>query len=417
MLTALGNPEKLLPCVVHVAGTNGKGSTLAFLKAICEAAGLTVHCYTSPHLVHFNERISVAGKDLDDDALNAVLDDCEAANAGGEITFFEMTTAAAFLAFSRVPADVTLIETGLGGRFDATNVFAKPALTIITPVSMDHMSWLGDTLEQIAFEKAGILKPGVPSVIGPQIPDGLAVIERRAAEIDSPLLMSGRDWQVRTISTGFQLEDGEDVTSFPHPALSGPHQYVNAATAVIAARRLTALQLDPDAIAKGLATASWPGRMQDLTATALGARLPAGWSLTLDGGHNVAAAEALATIAQGGGDTPLHLVFGALSSRDPTEFLRLLAPYVAGLQAVAIPGEETALSAEDCCAAARLVGIQADIAGSITGALDSIADSSAKSTTGTDGKPGRVLICGSLYLAGAVLADIEKKAPPKGGAS
>ena len=159
--------------MVHVAGTNGKGSTLAFLKAICEAAGLTVHCYTSPHLVHFNERISVAGKDLDDDALNAVLDDCEAANAGGEITFFEMTTAAAFLAFSRIPADVTLIETGLGGRFDATNVFARPALTIITPVSMDHMSWLGGTLEQIAFEKAGILKPGVTSVIGPQMPNGL----------------------------------------------------------------------------------------------------------------------------------------------------------------------------------------------------------------------------------------------------
>jgi dihydrofolate synthase/folylpolyglutamate synthase len=397
--------------VVHVAGTNGKGSTLAFLKATCEAAGLTVHSYTSPHLVHFNERISVAGKDLDDDALNAVLDDCEAANAGGEITFFEMTTAAAFLAFSRVPADVTLIETGLGGRFDATNVFTKPALTIITPVSMDHMSWLGDTLDQIAFEKAGILKTGVPSVIGPQMPNGLAVIERRAAEIDSPLLVSGRDWQVRTISTGFLVEDGEDVTSFPHPALSGPHQRVNAATAVIAARRLPALQLDPDAIAKGLATASWPGRMQDLTATELGARLPPGWSLSLDGGHNVAAAEALVTIARDGGDKPLHLVFGALSSRDPTEFLKPLAPYVAGFQAVAIPGEETTLSAEDCCAAAHIVGIKADIASSVTGALDAIAGSS------TDGKPGRVLICGSLYLAGAVLADIEKQAPPKGGAS
>lgn len=396
--------------MVHVAGTNGKGSTLAFLKAICEAAGLTVHCYTSPHLVHFNERISVAGKDLDDDALNAVLDDCEAANAGGEITFFEMTTAAAFLAFSRIPADVTLIETGLGGRFDATNVFARPALTIITPVSMDHMSWLGGTLEQIAFEKAGILKPGVTSVIGPQMPNGLKVIERRAAEIDSPLLVSGRDWRVQAISTGFRVEDGEDITSFPRPALSGPHQYINAATAIVAARQLAALQLDPEAIANGLTTAIWPGRMEDLTATTLGARLPTGWSLTLDGGHNVAAAEALVAIARDSG-TPPHLVFGALSSRDPTEFLKPLAPYVAGLQAVAIPGEETTLSAEDCCAAARIVGIKADIAGSIPGALDAIAASA------TDGKPGRVLICGSLYLAGAVLADIEKKAPPKGGAS
>ena len=399
--------------MVHVAGTNGKGSTLAFLKAICEAAGLTVHSYTSPHLVHFNERISVAGKDLDDDALNAALDDCEAANAGGEITFFEMTTAAAFLAFSRVPTDVTLIETGLGGRFDATNVFAKPALTIITPVSMDHMSWLGDTLEQIAFEKAGILKPGVTSVIGPQLPGGRAIIERRAAEIESPLLLSGRDWQVRATSTGFRVEDGKDVTSFPHPALSGPHQYVNAATAVIAARRLTALQPGPDAIAKGLATASWAARMQNLTATELGARLPGGWSLSLDGGHNVAAAEALVAIAHDREDTPLYLIFGALASRDPTEFLKPLAPYVTGLQAVAIPGEETSLSADDCCAAARAVGIQADIAGSITGALDAIAQSTAASV----GPAGRVLICGSLYLAGAVLADFEKKAPPKGGAS
>ena len=175
---------------MHIAGTNGKGSTLAFLKAICEAAGLTVHCYTSPHLVHFNERISVAGRQLDDDTLMATLDDCESANDGQEITFFEMTTAAAFLAFSRVPADVTLIETGLGGRFDATNVIAKPALTIITPVSMDHMSWLGDTLEKIAFEKAGILKPGVPAVIGPQRPGALDVIERRATETGSPLLVA-----------------------------------------------------------------------------------------------------------------------------------------------------------------------------------------------------------------------------------
>jgi dihydrofolate synthase / folylpolyglutamate synthase len=384
--------------VVHVAGTNGKGSTLAFLKAICEAAGLTVHCYTSPHLVHFNERISVAGKDLDDDALNAVLDDCEAANAGGEITFFEMTTAAAFLAFSRIPADVTLIETGLGGRFDATNVFARPAMTIITPVSMDHMSWLGDTLEQIAFEKAGILKPGVTSVIGPQMPNGLAVIERRAAEIDSPLLVGGRDWHYRTTATGFTLQDGDTETPLPNPALSGLHQHMNAAIAVVAARQLTSLSLPAQAIEHGLKTARWPGRMQNLSATPFASLLPEGWTLHLDGGHNTAAAEALAAIARDG-DTPLHLVFGALSSRDPTEFLTPLAPYIAGLQAVTIPGEQTALSAEDCCAAARRVGIKAETAGSIAGALKSITASSANGTA------GRVLICGSLYLVGAVLAE------------
>lgn len=389
---------------MHVAGTNGKGSTLAFLKAICEAAGLTVHCYTSPHLVHFNERISVAGRQLDDEALMATLDDCEAANKGGEITFFEMTTAAAFLAFSRVPADVTLIETGLGGRFDATNVIAKPALTIITPVSMDHMSWLGDTLEKIAFEKAGILKAGVPAVIGPQRRDALDVIERRAAELCSPLLMAGRDWSHRTTADGFTIEDAGSETAFPAPALPGAHQYINAATALIAARQLPLEGLTDAVLAKGLTTACWPGRMQNLTDTALGAHLPDGWSLWLDGGHNPAAAEALVAIAQDWSDAPLYAVFGALASRDPSDFLRPLAPHIAGLQAIAIPGEETTLSAGDACAAARAVGMTADTALSITGALDAIVKTA---TVNAPERHGRILICGSLYLAGAVLAELD----------
>jgi len=385
---------------VHVAGTNGKGSTLAFLKAICEAAGLTVHCYISPHLVHFNERISVAGRQIDDDMLLATLDDCEAANDGGEITFFEMTTAAAFLAFSRAPADVTLIETGLGGRVDATNVIARPALTIITPVSMDHMSWLGDTLEKIAFEKAGILKPGVPAVIGPQRPAALDVIEHRAAETNAPLLVAGRDWSLRAAPGGLTVEDADRVTAFPAPSLSGAHQYINAATAVIAARILPLEGLNDAVLAKGLTTARWPGRMQNLTETSLGAHLPNGWSLWLDGGHNPAAAEALVAIAQDWSDAPLYIVFGALASRDPSGFLRPLAPYVTRLQAIAIPGEETTLSAEDACAAARAVGMAADTAPSIVAALKAIAEAESGSA--------RVLICGSLYLAGAVLAEIEQ---------
>ena len=387
---------------MHVAGTNGKGSTLAFLKAICEAANLTVHCYTSPHLVHFNERISVAGRQLDDQALMAALDDCEAANDGGEITFFEMTTAAAFLAFSRVPADITLIETGLGGRFDATNVIARPALTIITPVSMDHMSWLGDTLEKIAFEKAGILKAGVPAVIGPQRPGALDVIERRAAGVGAPLLAAGRDWSQSATPDGFIVEDAGCVTAFPAPSLPGTHQYINAATAVIAARRLPLTGLNDAVLKKGLASARWPGRMQDLTGTALGAPLPDGWSLWLDGGHNAAAAEALRDIAQGWSDAPLYVVFGALATRDPADFLRPLAPYVAGLQAVSIPGEETTLSAGDACAAARAAGMIAETAPSITHALDAIVKTAAR--------PGRILICGSLYLAGAVLAELDPAA-------
>lgn len=402
LLDALGNPHHSLHNVIHLAGTNGKGSTLAFLKAICEAAGLTVHAYTSPHLVHFNERISVAGRTLDDAALLAALDDCEAANAGGEITFFEMTTAAAILAFSRMHADVTLIETGLGGRFDATNVFPAPALTVITPVSMDHMSWLGDTIEKIAFEKAGILKPGVVSVIGPQVPEALSVIERRAEETASPLLVHGRDWFSRTTSDGLMVEIDGDEDFYPRPALAGAYQPVNAATAIVAARQLSDPDLPHAALARGLTEAFWPGRMQDLSRSGLGARLPEGWSLHLDGGHNVAAAGMLVETVDNRPDRPLHLVFGALSSRNPADFLQAFAGVASSLQAVSIPGEETSLSSDEACDAARRVGIAAETAPSVAAALDAIAASA-------DGRPGQVLICGSLYLAGAVLAELEKK--------
>ncbi len=402
LLAVLGNPQDSLTNVVHVAGTNGKGSTVAFLKAICEAAGLSVHAYTSPHLVHFNERVSVAGKILDDDGLTAMLDECEAANAGGEITFFEMTTAAAFLAFSRTPADVTLLETGLGGRLDATNVVDAPAVAVITPVSMDHMSWLGDTIEKIAFEKAGILKPGVTAVVGPQMPAALDVIERRADEVGAPLLVHGRDWRVRAASDGLMVEVDDEEDFYPQPVLKGVHQSVNAGTAIVAARTIAGLSLPHSALASGIATAVWPGRMQDLSGTTLGARLPAGWSLHLDGGHNVAAAESLVQTVGPRPERPLHLVFGALSSRDPSEFLRPFARVAASLQAVAIPGEETSLPAQACCDAARSVGIPSDTAISVAAALDAIASAS-------DGQPAQVLICGSLYLAGAVLADLEKK--------
>ncbi|MEE8333388.1 MAG: Mur ligase family protein, partial [Alphaproteobacteria bacterium] len=238
LLSDLSHPEASLANLVHVAGTNGKGSLVAFLKAICEAAGLSVHAYTSPHLVRFAERISVAGKLLDEDALVALLEEVEAVNRGQPITFFEVTTAAAYLAFSRTPADVTLIETGLGGRFDATNVFARPALCAITPVSMDHMRFLGDTLDAIAFEKAGILKPGVTGVIGPQADAALDVIEARAAEIAAPLCTYGRDWWVETLAEGFRLQDGKAALSLPPPSLPGQHQIANAATAAICARRL-----------------------------------------------------------------------------------------------------------------------------------------------------------------------------------
>lgn len=393
--------------MVHVAGTNGKGSFVAFLRAICEAAGYVVHSYTSPHLVRFAERISVAGRLLEDHELVSVLEDCEAANKGEAITFFEVTTAAAFLAFARTKADVTLIETGLGGRFDATNVFDRPSLTAITPVSMDHMSFLGDTLEAIAFEKAGILKQDTPAVIAPQPPTVAHVIQDRADQVGASLCCFGRDWRADASPDGIQLRDGDKTVSLPPPSLWGPHQTVNAALAAMCARRLPNLPVSRDALAQGLRTAIWPGRLQKLDSGKLAAHLNPDWELWLDGGHNAAAADMLAQVASTWNDRPLYLIFGALSARDPADFLAPLAPYAHHLHGVAIPGEETTLGATAAVNAARSVGIEASEAGSISDALDAIVRTATR--------PGRILICGSLYLAGAVLA--QNETPPNGGVS
>ncbi len=393
--------------MVHVAGTNGKGSFVAFLKAICEAAGYVVHSYTSPHLVRFAERISVAGRLLDDHELVSVLKDCEAANKGEPITFFEITTAAAFLAFARTKADVTLIETGLGGRFDATNVFDRPSLTAITPVSMDHRSFLGDTIEAIAFEKAGILKKDTQAIIAPQHAITSRVIQDRADQVGAPLWCFGRDWQADTTPDGIQLRDGDETLFLPPPSLLGPHQTVNAALAAICARRLPNLPVSADALAQGLRTAIWPGRLQRLDSGPLAAQLKPGWELWLDGGHNAAAADMLAQVATTWNDKPLHLIFGALAARDPTDFLAPLAPHARHLHGIAIPGEETTIGADAVVSAARSVGMAASEATSVSDALTAIAQTAARS--------GRILICGSLYLAGAVLA--QNETPPNGGIS
>ena len=393
--------------MVHVAGTNGKGSVVAFLRAICEAAGYVVHSYTSPHLVRFAERISVAGRLLDDHDLVSVLEDCEAANKGESITFFEVTTAAAFLAFARTKADVTLIETGLGGRFDATNVFDRPSLTAITPVSMDHLSFLGNTIEAIAFEKAGILKNHTPAIIAPQHAIASRVIQDRADQVGAPLWCFGRDWGADTTPDGIQLRDGDETVSLPPPSLLGPHQTINAGLAAICARRLPNLPISANALAQGMRTAIWPGRLQRLGSGLLTAHLKPGWELWLDGGHNAAAADMLAQVASNWNDQPLHLIFGALAARNPTDFLAPLAPHARHLHGVAIPGEKTTLGADAAVSAARSVGMAASEAASVADALTAIARAA-------DG-PGRILICGSLYLAGAVLA--QNETPPNGGVS
>jgi dihydrofolate synthase/folylpolyglutamate synthase len=368
LLAALGHPEEKLPPVVHVAGTNGKGSTVAFLAAMAKAAGLRAHAYISPHLVRFHERISIAGTLIEEDALVALLEECEAANGDEPITFFEITTAAAFLAFARAPAELALIEVGLGGRFDATNVIAKPALSVITPVSIDHVGFLGDTIEKIAFEKAGILKRDSFAVIGRQEKAALDVIMMQAERMHAHIRVFGRDF---------------DTADLPAPSLTGQHQYENAAVAREAARMIG---LPEAAIGEGITSAVWPGRMQRLAA---GRLTQGGHEVWIDGGHNPGAARVVAEVLRGWGKT--HLIFGMLNTRRPEEFLAAVLPYVSGITAVTIPGEKNALPADAIAEAARGLGIAARTAPGIEDALASLPRQ-------------RVLICGSLYLAGAALA-------------
>lgn len=396
LLGALGDPQRRLPPVVHVAGTNGKGSTVAFLRAMLEAAGLRVHVYTSPHLVRFHERIRVAGALIGDDALAALLEECERANAGQPITFFEVTTAAAFLAFVRTPADVVLLETGLGGRLDATNVVDRPAVTAITRISYDHRQFLGDTLTAIAGEKAGILKPGVPAVFAPQ-PEAEAArtLAARAAAVGAPVTA----WTVTPDGDGFRFDSAAAHRRLPRPGLAGAHQITNAGVALACLDHLP-WTIDDATAARGLAAVEWPARLQRLTRGPLVESLPAGWELWLDGGHNDSAGEVLAAHAAGwsADKRPLDLIYGMLSSKEPAEFLAPLAPHVRRMRTVTIPGEDAALPPQAIATAGQAAGI-AD-----TAPADSVA-AALESLRLAGGEPARVLICGSLYLAGTVLAE------------
>lgn len=409
LLAKLGHPERSLPPVVHVAGTNGKGSVIAVLRAILEAAGYRVHVHISPHLVHFNERIRLAGKLIPDAALQALLTECEDANGGEPITFFEITTAAAMLAFARSPADVLILETGLGGRLDATNVVDKPLVTAITPISMDHQQFLGNTIEAIAGEKAGIIKQGVPCVIGPQRPEAEAVLRNRAGALGAPMSIHGDDWSVEeTAQGGFRLTvPGGAARDFPAPALAGRHQLANAAQAIACLDAMDGFDVTSDQIAEGLATANWPARLQRLTTGPLINGLGDGWSLWLDGGHNAAAAEVIARYARDvWADRPLHLVCGMINSKDPGTFLGPLAGIAASLTGVAIPGESNSLTARQIAEAGRAVRIPSGTAASVTEALAAIAARGGQDPGAGAGQTAPcVLICGSLYLAGTVLRD------------
>jgi dihydrofolate synthase / folylpolyglutamate synthase len=377
LLAQLDHPEQRLPPVLHVAGTNGKGSTCAMMRAIAEAAGLHVHVYTSPHLVRLNERYRVAGALVTDDMLADTMETIERVNDGAPITVFEVMTAAAFVLFAQIPADLCILEVGLGGRGDATNVIT-PAACAVTSISLDHREMLGDTLALIAAEKAGIFKPGVPAVTGLQPPEALAALLSAG-----PLLVRDRDWTIEPTADGLRYADAAGALDLPRPNLLGPHQVDNAGIAV-ATLRAAGVPLPESAFA-GLARAVWPARLQRLKGR-VAAMVP-GREVWLDGGHNPGGGEALAAFLQDTG--PAHVVVGMKQAKDTAEFLRPLLPYAASLWAIAEPEQHLALPVEAIIAA--------------SGGIARPGPTVAAALAALDGGPDRVLICGSLYLAGEVL--------------
>jgi dihydrofolate synthase/folylpolyglutamate synthase len=402
LMADLAHPERRLAPVIHVAGTNGKGSTTAFMRAVLEAAGKRVHVYTSPHLVRFHERIRIGavggGHFVDDDELADALVQVEKTNAGRPITQFEITTAAAFDIFARHPADIVLLEVGLGGRLDATNVLAAPLAATITSVSLDHEKFLGATITAIAHEKAGILKRGRPGIIASQNPEALAEIEREGTRVRADLFVANRDWAAYPEGGRLVYQDDDGLIDLPAPHLLGRHQYANAGAAIATLRRAK-LGLPRAAFETGLFTVDWPARLQPLSSGALFDRLPRA-EIWLDGGHNPAAglaiAEAMADLEERA-PKPLVLISGMLNTKDPVGFFKPFDGLARYVYTVPVPGSAASRDAADLAAAATAAGLTATPVADVAAALDAIAGERFDS-------PPRVLICGSLYLAGAVLA-------------
>ncbi len=414
ILAALGNPHERIPPVVHIAGTNGKGSTVATMRAALEAGGHRVHAYTSPHLVRFHERIYLGGKPhgslIAEAELSALLEECEQANKGEPITFFEITTAAAFLAFSRTPADICLLEVGLGGRVDATNVLNQVELTVITPVDLDHQKFLGNSIEEIAGEKAGILKKDVPCIVGPQQDASRLVIEQRADRIGAPLLIANQDFQAYEEHGRLVYQDAAGLLDLPVPRLVGHFQIQNAGTAIAALRALKSVRVTRAHIEAAMKGAVWPARMQRLETGALLDLLPAGSDLWVDGGHNPAAGKVVAASLaelEERVPRPAILICGMLNTKDPGEYLSAFAGLASKVVTLAIPGEENAFSANELATHAAAAGLSSQAATGIEHAF---------SLARNGDEPVRVLVCGTLYLAGHVLAmnDGEEKTGPSG---
>lgn len=403
LLDRLGHPERALPPVIHVAGTNGKGSTIAFMRAILEAAGRRVHVYTSPHLVHFNERYRLGrvggGSLASDDELAATLAECERLNGNEPITVFEMITAAGFLLFSRHAADVLLLEVGLGGRLDATNVVEHPLASVITSVSFDHESFLGDTIVKIAGEKAGILKKGAPGIVAPQRDEVAGVIARQAARVGAPLMIAGEDWVVTQEHGRLVFQDEGGLLDLPAPRLQGRHQFDNAGAAIAALRFAAGLSVPTAAFEAGLVLAEWPARLQRITHGRLLALLPEGSELWIDGAHNPdggrAIAGALADLEERVA-RPLVLVAGMLATKDCDGFLGNFAGLARRVVTIPIHQEAT-LSPQAVAASALRVGIPADVSTGIEAALAAVNHLDLETSP-------RVLVTGSLYVAGEALA-------------
>jgi dihydrofolate synthase / folylpolyglutamate synthase len=404
LLQRLGHPERKLPPVIHVAGTNGKGSTIAYLRAIMEAAGLRVHVYTSPYLVRINEcfRLGRAGGGVlvDDDELRAALEHCEQANAGAPITIFEIKTAAAFLLFARHPADLLLLEVGLGGRLDATNVIDTPLASVIAPVSMDHSEFLGDTLAAIAGEKAGIIKPDVPVICAEQPREAMAAIEARARRLRAPLHSAGQDWHVNVERGRLVYQDDRGLMDLAAPKLFGRHQFDNAGLAIATLRAQSTFRIEPAAFEAGIVNAEWPARMQRLASGALVEQGPQGCEIWLDGGHNAeggrVAAAALGDLEERV-SRPLVVIVGMMANKDASAFLANFAGLTRHIIAVPIPDRDNAMPPDRLADAARALGMRVETSGSVEAALHSLARLAYE-------VPPRILITGSLYLAGHVLA-------------
>lgn len=395
VLDNLGSPQKRVPPVIHVAGTNGKGSTIAFLKAILEAAGYKVHRYISPHIREFNERIHLAGQDISDAYLHEVVEQTRVAAGDLQLTFFEGTTAAAFLAFSKVKADILLLETGLGGRLDATNVINEPLVSVITPISFDHMEYLGNTIAKIAYEKAGIIKSHCPVVVSWQPQEAQKVILERCMELDSQAIVFGQHWDFERVGDGFTFKTPASKTICPKPSLAGIHQYINAATAVATIKCLDGFNISDEHIAQGISNTYWPARMEKITRGVLHSMLPDDWELWVDGAHNTGGAEMIAAhIKTQWQDKPTYLINGRTGQRDIAGFLSYfkgLVEFVCGVKVVSEPLGELAINIVNGAKEAGLVAIEC---GDLKEALQTILKRAQK--------PGRVLICGSLYLAADV---------------